>query len=149
MNFLILGMPNVGKTSIYNLITESNYNIIHKTVGTTRDWHYAPLKNNNNINIYDSPGIILDAQNKLNNDIKNLINTIDIFLFVIDYKNKNFHNEKELINICRKFNKEIILIVNKDDNYNQDKDLKFLGIKKIFYISCTHKIGLIQFLQYF
>ena len=29
MNFLILGMPNVGKTSIYNLITESNYNIIH------------------------------------------------------------------------------------------------------------------------
>ena len=44
MNFLILGMPNVGKTSIYNIITNSDFNIIHKTIGTTRDWHVSNLK---------------------------------------------------------------------------------------------------------
>ena len=43
MNILILGMPNVGKTSLYNLITINN-NIIHDTIGTTRDWHESPLK---------------------------------------------------------------------------------------------------------
>ena len=45
MNILILGMPNVGKTSLYNLITnKNNNNIIHDTIGTTRDWHVALLK---------------------------------------------------------------------------------------------------------
>ena len=42
MNILILGMPNVGKTSLYNLITNKNNNIIHDTIGTTRDWHVSP-----------------------------------------------------------------------------------------------------------
>ena len=36
MNILILGMPNVGKTSLFNIITNQDSNIIHKTVGTTR-----------------------------------------------------------------------------------------------------------------
>ena len=49
MNILILGMPNVGKTSLYNLITIKNNNIIHDTIGTTRDWHVSPLKSNSNI----------------------------------------------------------------------------------------------------
>ena len=64
MNLLILGMPNVGKTSLFNLITSVNDNIIHKTSGTTRDWHVGYLKNNLGINIYDTPGIILE-ENKL------------------------------------------------------------------------------------
>ena len=58
MNILILGMPNVGKTSLYNLITNKNNNIIHDTIGTTRDWHVSPLKSNSNIDVYDTPGII-------------------------------------------------------------------------------------------
>ena len=51
MNILILGMPNVGKTSLYNLITNKNNNIIHDTIGTTRDWHVSPLKSNRNIDV--------------------------------------------------------------------------------------------------
>ena len=58
MNFLILGIPNVGKTSIFNIISENSDNIIHKTTGTTRDWHVSFLKNSYNISIYDTPGII-------------------------------------------------------------------------------------------
>ena len=49
MNFLILGKPNVGKTSIYNILSSNNKNIIHKTTGTTRDWHVSQLTNNLNI----------------------------------------------------------------------------------------------------
>ena len=58
MNILILGMPNVGKTSLYNIISDNEKNIIHNTIGTTRDWHTSPLVINNQINIYDTPGII-------------------------------------------------------------------------------------------
>ena len=145
MNFLILGMPNVGKTSLYNIITDSNQNIIHKTIGTTRDWHVSSLKFNENIKIYDTPGIIIDQNNIIN---KNIITKIDVFIYVIDYKNENYFEDKDIINQFRKFNKEIILIVNKDDNLAQDKNLNIFGLQKFFYISCSHKLGIDNFINY-
>ena len=69
MNILILGLPNVGKTSLYNIITYNNNNIIHNTVGTTRDWHVASLNSDKNINIHDTPGIINNASLVTNNII--------------------------------------------------------------------------------
>ena len=41
-----------------------------------------------------------------------------------------------------KFNKEILVIINKDDNLKQDKKIDNLGIKNIFFISCSHNIGI-------
>ena len=148
MNFLIIGLPNVGKTSIYNLITNSANNIIHETTGTTRDWHFASLINNENIHIYDSPGVIFKKNNTIDKRFEELLFNIDVFIYVLDYKEKNYTLDKQLLNIFRKYNKQIILIINKDDNNNQDKDLKHLGSKNYFYISCSHKIGLSDLLEY-
>ena len=147
MKILILGMPNVGKTSLYNSITLDDTNIIHKTIGTTRDWHSSYLKINNNIEIFDTPGII-SKKNILENSIKELIKNIDIVLYVVDYKNENLNSDKSLLKSIRKFGKDIILIVNKDDNFDQGKDFSNLGLKKIFYISCSHKIGINHFLDH-
>lgn len=148
MNILILGMPNVGKTSLYNIITNnSNNNIIHNTIGTTRDWHVAPLKSNININVFDTPGII-NEKNLVTKSVSNIINKIDIFVYVIDYKDENYLIDKELINELRKFNKEIFVIINKDDNLKQDKNIDNLGIKNIFFISCSHNIGIDTFLNF-
>ncbi len=148
MNFLIAGMPNVGKTSLYNLITQDKYNIVHKTVNTTRDWHVSNLINNENINIYDTPGVILKTKkdNKIN--FEDFIDIINIIIYVIDYKNSNYSIDRELINKFRSYNKKIILVVNKDDNYFQDKNLDTLGIKEIFYLSCSHKLGINELLEY-
>ena len=146
MNILILGMPNVGKTSLFNIITNQDNNIIHKTIGTTRDWHFASYIKNKNIFIYDTPGLI--NINKLDKMILNLEKKIDIFLYVVNYKNNNFINDKELINKLRKFNKKIILIVNKDDNLDKDKNFDTFGLKNIFYISCSHKLGIDYLLDY-
>ncbi len=144
MNILILGLPNVGKTSLYNILSNDEYNIIHSTVGTTRDWHVSQLKNNLNINIYDTPGIVIDKNYILEDKFLNLIKNIDVFFYVLDYKKDNYNIDKDIINLFRKFNKEIILIVNKDDNQDKNKNLKSLGIKNVFYISCSHKIGFDQ-----
>ncbi len=148
MNLLILGMPNVGKTSLYNIITDTNKNIIHETIGTTRDWHKSSLKQNLHINLYDTPGIIVNKNNLIDKNIKKLINEIDFFIYIIDYKNENYLNDKNIINIIRKFNKEIILIVNKDDNFKKDKNLKIFGLKNIFYISCAHKLGINELIDF-
>ena len=147
MNFLILGMPNVGKTSFYNIIAQDNQNIIHDTIGTTRDWHISQLKSNINISVYDTPGITNDIES-INQNIKRFINDIDVILYVIDFKIKNYLHDLEIINSLRKLNKEIILIVNKDDNYLNNKNLVNFGLKNIFYISCSHKLGINNFLNF-
>ncbi len=147
MNILILGMPNVGKTSLYNIITnnsKSSNNIIHNTVGTTRDWHVSTLNTNINIEIYDTPGIISEKSLATKNVI-NVFKRIDVFVYIVDYKQQNFFTDIELINALRKFNKEIILVINKDDNFKQDKKIDHLGIKNIFFISCAHNKGIENF----
>ena len=40
MHLLLIGLPNVGKSSIYNILTNNKKNIIHSKKGTTRDWHF-------------------------------------------------------------------------------------------------------------
>ena len=59
MNFLLLGKPNVGKSSIYNILTGNKSNIIHNVEGTTRDWHNSDIINISNCQVYDTPGILL------------------------------------------------------------------------------------------
>ena len=142
MNFLILGMPNVGKSSIYNLLTKSNENIIHKTIGTTRDWHVSNLYNYKHIKIYDTPGVIYKKQKIVNKNFNSILSIIDTFLYVIDLKNKNYLNDIELINSLRRYNKEFILIINKDDNYEENLNIEIFGIKNYFFTSCAHKHGI-------
>ena len=65
MNYLLIGKPNVGKTSIYNILTGFDSNITHAKVGTTRDWHFEKIKDSS-INIYDTPGILINDTHKKN-----------------------------------------------------------------------------------
>ena len=148
MNILILGMPNVGKTSLYNIITNNkNNNIIHDTIGTTRDWHVSSLKVNQNIDVYDTPGII-NLKSLRSNSASDILKKIDIFIYVIDYKDESYLTDLELINELRKFNREIIVIINKDDNFKQDKKIEKLGIQHVFFISCSHNLGIDNFLNF-
>jgi len=148
MNFLLIGKPNVGKSSIYNILTSSK-NIIHKEEGTTRDWHKSNVKSLNNVILYDTPGIII-KKNKINKlDFSDLFKLIDKFIYVIDYKNKIYENEVESINQLRKFNKEIVLIINKDDNHQKNINTNFFGIKSLFFISCSHKLGFDDLYEFF
>lgn len=148
MNFLLIGKPNAGKSSIYNILTSGKKNIIHKEEGTTRDWHKAKVKNSTNVVLYDTPGVIIQ-NHKINKvDFSSLFEIIDKFIYVIDYRTKNYENEIESINKLRSFNKEIILIINKDDNYKTNLNTKPFGIDTLFFISCSHRLGFDDLYQY-
>ncbi len=149
MNFLLVGRPNVGKSSIFNLLVKDNLNIIHSRSGTTRDWHVSKIKNNININLYDTPGLIFDNSKIIKKNFEILLKKIETLIYVIDYKVLNYDNDKELINLFRKYNKKFLLIVNKDDNFEKNKDVSYLGIDNIFYLSCTHRSGLEELINYF
>ncbi len=148
MNLLLIGKPNAGKSSLYNILTSGKNNIIHKEEGTTRDWHKSYVKGFKNIFIFDTPGIIFkdDINNKVH--FSDLFNSIDKFIYVIDFKIKNFENEIQSINKLRTFNKEIILVINKDDNNSRDLDTNLFGIKTVFFISCAHRFGINEIYEY-
>lgn len=148
MNFLLIGKPNAGKSSIYNILTSGKKNIIHKEEGTTRDWHKSNVKNFNNVFIYDTPGIVIRNEKINQVHFSELFNLIDKLIYVFDYKEKNFENEIQSINKLRSLNKEIILVINKDDNHEKDLNTKLFGIKTVFFISCAHKLGIDEIYEY-
>ena len=82
MNYILLGQPNVGKSSIFNILTGKNKNIVHKEEGTTRDWHKGKIFSTTDHYIYDTPGVMLDLDENIN--IKS-INLLDRLLSKIDF----------------------------------------------------------------
>ena len=148
MKYLLIGRPNVGKTSIFNKLTVSK-NIIHKQEGTTRDWHKNKIKGLRNSIIYDSPGVIIQKNKSKEINFSKLLLNIDIFLYVIDLKSKSIDYDNESINELRKFNKKIILIINKDDNFEQNSIFSRIGFDNLFYISCSHNLGFDKIYTYF
>ena len=148
MKYLLIGQPNVGKSSVYNKFTSAN-NIIHRVEGTTRDWHASKIKGLDYSIIYDSPGVIIKDNKASKIHFSKLFLDIDIFLYVIDLKNKNDVLDKESINELRKYNKKIILLINKDDNLEQKSQYVKSGFEKLFYISCSHNFGFEKLYEYF
>ena len=149
MNYLLIGKQNVGKSSIFNILTGSSYNIVHAESGTTRDWHQQLIKDSSSF-IYDTPGVLINDKN-----IKNIFNfsfnkiikkKINIFLYVVDYSSGYNQVDHYGISKLREYNKKIILIVNKFDNFNQSPSTDFTkyGINEIIYISCSHNFGISQ-----
>ena len=148
MKYLLIGQPNAGKSSIYNKFTTAE-NIIHKVEGTTRDWHASKIKGCEYSIIYDSPGVIIKDNKSSKIHFSKLFLDIDIFLYVIDLKNKNAVLDKESIDELRKFNKRIIFLINKDDNFEQNSEYLKSGFEKLFYISCAHNLGFEKLYEYF
>ena len=144
MKLLLIGQPNVGKSSIFNILVNKNINIIHHKEGTTRDWHYSSLKNCPEIKIYDSPGFKIEKNNLNVNKFFSLFSKIDVFLYVIDYK--NYHNlyDRNAINDLRKYNKDITLIVNKDDKMQKINHFENLGIKNQFKKNYKHMLEFVN-----
>ena len=72
MNYLLIGRPNVGKSSIYNLLTGNN-NIIHKLKGTTRDWHKDKIKiTMDNLMVTKNKGLAAGVSNIFIENMKKL-----------------------------------------------------------------------------
>ena len=146
MNYLLIGQPNVGKTSIYNILTGSNINIVHSEAGTTRDWHKELIIDSSSY-VFDTLGILIENNKSTlmaNFLLKNKINdSVNLFIYVVDYKMGFNEVDHSCILKLRKHNKKIILVVNKTDNANNLPHSEYFkyGINDIFYVSCAHRLG--------
>ena len=145
IKIIILGKPNVGKSSLFNMILKKNIAIVDNLPGLTRDLRKKKINLwDLECEFVDSPGLVRPS-----NEIEKIIkkNTIeyskssDLIIIVFDGKTDLSYEDSDLIYLARKFNKPILLVVNKTEgNYLQSvlNELYQFGLGKPMLVSAAH-----------
>ena len=142
----IVGRPNVGKSTIFNILTRSKSAIVADFSGLTRDRKYGTIANTP-ITLIDTGGLNEDSDN-ISNAIKEqadlAIEEADYILFVVDAIDGLLPLDREIAKSLRKQNKEITLLINKTDNARLEEssaDFNSLGFKQTIFLSASHNKG--------
>ncbi|VFP83877.1 ribosome biogenesis GTPase Der [Buchnera aphidicola] len=155
----LIGQSNVGKSSLFNLLTKSKNSLISKSHQTTRDINYGYfLIKNNQFCIADTAGISFFRKEEKKNIIqtesykktKIAIQKSNFIIFIVDAYIGITKLDYFILKKIRKSNKPFILLINKIDRTNlNDKIIDFynFGIKNICKISVLHRIGINKFLK--
>ena len=120
----IIGKPNVGKSTLFNSIVGKKLALVKDIPGLTRDIrkHEISFLNSKYI-IIDTAGVTQDGENFNENILRNtkdLINTSNLILFIIDAKNPLSKEDFKVNEIIRNLNKKTILIINKAESKIND-----------------------------
>ena len=114
----IVGRPNVGKSTIFNILTASRSAIVADYSGLTRDRKYGTLKDSG-VTLIDTGGLNEDSDD-MSHAIKEqtdlAIDEADSLLFVVDAIDGLLPTDQEIAQSLRKQNKNITLLINKADN---------------------------------
>ena len=142
----IIGRPNVGKSTIFNVLTASRSAIVADFSGLTRDRKYGNLKDSH-ITLIDTGGLDEESDD-MSHAIKEqtdlAIEEADSLLFVVDAIDGLLPTDKEIAQSLRKQNKNITLLINKADNQKLEEsssEFNNLGFKNTIFLSAAHNKG--------
>ncbi len=141
----IIGRPNVGKSTLFNVLSSKRIAITHKTAGVTRDaLTYQCLRNAYTMCLKDLAGVLGEgpyAEQLTKRGIEE-IQKSDIILFVVSVESL-VSEDYEIASILRPFMSKVVLVINKVDNEERQwaaHEYHSLGIKNSISISAIHKI---------
>ena len=145
----IVGRPNVGKSTLFNRLTESRHAIVDEMSGVTRDRHYGKSEwNGREFSLIDTGGYIKNSDDVFEEEIRKqvvlAIEEADIIVFIVDVISGITDLDEEVSRILRRVNKKVILAVNKVDNGDRIYDAQVfygLGLGEIFCISSINGSG--------
>lgn len=117
----IVGRPNVGKSTLFNRLTESRQAIVDETAGTTRDRQYGKVDwCGREFSIVDTGGWVVNSEDifeeEINKQVAVAIEQADAVLFVVDAMNGVTDLDDHVAEILRKSKKPVILVANKVDS---------------------------------
>lgn len=116
----IVGRPNVGKSTLFNRLTQTRQAIVDPTAGTTRDRQYGKVEwCGNEFSIVDTGGWVVNSEDifeeEINKQVNIAIEEADLILFVVDASNGVTDLDDHVASILRRSKKPIILVANKTD----------------------------------
>lgn len=146
----IVGRPNVGKSTLFNIFANSRISIVEDTPGVTRDRLYADTEwLNNEFMMVDTGGIEIMNTDKIAVSIRQqaqiAIAEADVILFVCDARAGITHEDAEVAKMLRQSKKPIVLAINKADSPKQEMEIfEFynLGIGEPIPVSAANHLGL-------
>jgi len=147
---VIVGRPNVGKSTLFNKLTSTEEAIVDSTAGVTRDRKYGIAEwLNHSFIVIDTGGIAQETEEGFDVEIKSqvsvAINEASLVLFLVDGREGLTDSDKEIGRQLRKVNKPILVVCNKVDT--ADKEYlagEFYGLgfdKDIYPISANNGYG--------
>ena len=116
----IVGRPNVGKSTLFNRLTQSRAAIVDPTAGTTRDRQYGFVDwAGRDFSIIDTGGWVVNSddifEEEINKQVEIAIEEADEIMFVVDASNGITDLDEHVADILRRSKKPVILVANKDD----------------------------------
>ena len=116
----IVGRPNVGKSTLFNRLTQTRAAIVDDTSGTTRDRQYGKVDwDGQEFSIVDTGGWVVNSddvfEEEINKQVHIAIEEADVILFVVDSSVGVTDLDDKVASILRRSKKPVILVANKED----------------------------------
>jgi GTP-binding protein len=145
----IVGRPNVGKSTLFNRLTESRKAIVDETSGVTRDRHYGKSEwNGRTFSVIDTGGYIHQSDDIFEKEIQRqvslAIDEADVILFAVDVEEGLTDLDKDVAKLLRKTQKPVMIVANKADNamrQNTTGEFYALGMGDIYALSAINGSG--------
>lgn len=146
---VIVGRPNVGKSTLFNRLVRRRVAVVEDTPGITRDRLYAETEwNGRKFQVVDTGGIMFGEDDPLSEQIRIQANIAleeaDVVLFLTDSTAGVNPDDIDLANRLRPVEKPILVVVNKADHANRDNlayEFFRLGLGEVYPISGLHGRG--------
>ncbi len=151
----IVGRPNVGKSTLFNRLTQSRRAIVNEEAGTTRDRQYGKvLWNGEEFSIIDTGGWVSNSADIFEDEIKRqvsiAIEEADVIIFLVDILSGITDIDLEIATMLRKSKKNIMVAANKADTYDlQYNAAEFysFGLGEPYVLSAINGMGTGDFLD--
>ena len=147
----VVGRPNVGKSTLFNMLAGQRISIVKDTPGITRDRIYADVSwLDRSFTLIDTGGIEPDSSDVILSQMREqaeiAINTADVILFMVDVKQGLVDSDAKVADMLRRSRKPVVLVVNKVDNFEKYMadvyEFYNLGIGEPIPISAANQMGI-------
>ena len=152
----IVGRPNVGKSTLFNVIAGDSIAIVKDTPGVTRDRIYADCTwLNYNFTLIDTGGIEPDSSDvilaQMRDQAQIAIDTADVIIFLVDVKQGLTDADGKVADMLRRSRKPVVLCVNKVDSFKKMEadvyEFYNLGIGDPIPVSAANRQGVGDLLE--
>lgn len=147
----IVGRPNVGKSTLFNVLAGERISIVKDTPGVTRDRIYADVSwLDKAFTLIDTGGIEPDSDDIILSQMREqaqiAIDTADVIMFITDVKQGLVDADEKVANMLRRSKKPVVLVVNKVDDFKKYMpdvyEFYNLGIGEPIPVSAASMLGI-------
>ena len=146
---VLVGRPNVGKSTLFNRVTETRRAIVTPIAGTTRDVNSLPAEwQGTTFRLVDTGGMFGASEDPLHELVvqqgRRALETADVLVFVVDGRDGLVSGDEEIAAALRSAPAPVVLAVNKtDDKRAKGRALEFyqLGFESVVEVAAEHGLG--------